>query len=379
MRRVAAASAAYGVTSMAGALYWGSVQMYAVDVGLSKAMAMLLYSLPWILGVASIPAGRLADLYGNRRPLGVVAAAAAAASLLPAVASQSVAAVLAAGLGNTAAWALLSPLLFEEAMSAVGEEKGSGALTMSGSAGWTLGSFLSGIVYGAWGLGGSAALAAAIHASSLPLVAYGLDGSENMPLLEALKSLRLTPRGPIHLAPALLLEAFYVVYLGSYELWCIVLYRSLENPGLYGALLAGAGIVSSVGAPLASYVGERRGLGGLVAASLATYLAVNAVFAAEPALPLMAAAFLAPLWPFVNVLSYTYARRLWGGAMAAGVIDALWSVSGLLAPLLGLVGDALGVPAALGVAAAIGAASLWMLDAYAKRYIGGGEQRGDES
>ncbi len=353
--------------------------MYAVDIGLGKTMAMAIYSLPWIVGVISVPAGRLADIYGDRRVLGLLSAIATGLSVAPVVASQDVPVVLLAGLLNTAAWSMLAPVLFEEAMAATGEEEGAGTMTMAGSAGWTAGTVAAGAVYGAWGLGGAAAASLVLQLASLPLVSLGLDGSRNMPLLEALASLPLRPSGPLHLAALALFQTFFTAYLGSYELWCILLYEGLGDPRLYGLVLGVAGAISSAASPLASWSGKRRGLTGLLLVSAAAFVSVNAVFAATRNPPLMIAAMLLPLWPFVNVFSYTYARRLWGGAMASGIINALWNVAGLLAPLIGLIGDTAGVAAALAASSAVALASLSGLHMYAKRYIGPGPVSGGDN
>ncbi len=371
-------AAVYGVYSLAGAVYWSAVQMYAVDVGLGKTMAMAIYSLPWIVGVISVPAGRLADIYGDRRRLGLASAVATGLSVAPVVASQEVPVVLLAGLLNTAAWSMLAPVLFEEAMATAGEEEGAGAMTMTGSAGWTAGTVMAGAVYAEWGLGGAAALSMLLQLLSLPLVSAGLDGERKASFLDALSSIPLRPGGPIHLAALVLFESFFTAYLGSYELWCILLYEKLGDPRLYGVILGMAGAVSAAAAPLASWSGKKYGLASLLAASAAALLGVNAVFAVAEDPVILAAAMLLPLWPFTNVLSYTYARRLWGGATASGIVNALWNVAGLLAPAIGVIGDNMGAAAALAASSAVSLASLSGLHVYAKRYIEPGVESGGD-
>lgn len=374
MKRKAVLATAYGSFTLAGALYWGSLQMFLVDSGASNAVATAVYSLPWIVGVASIPSGRLADLYGYRRGIGVFAGLVAAASLLPVIIEPSIVSAALSGLLNTAAWALLSPVFYEEAMTGMGEAEGAGLLVAAGSVGWTLGSGATGVIYSLHGIAGSAATAAAVEALMLPLLWASIDGEKRRGLIEALAMLPKWPRIS-SLGPAFLLEVFFAAYLASYELWCITLYRILGDPRIYGASLAAAGIISAAATPLASRIGGKRGAGALSSLSAALFVFTNAAFIATRSPVLLFAAFLTPLWPFTSVFSYMYAREKWGGATGPGVVEALWSAAGAAAPLVGVLSDTVGVSAALLISCAVGAAALLLIGLAEKYYMGGGGVR----
>lgn len=337
------------VLILANSVYWTSVNMYAVDLGLSYTMITLVYSIPWIFGIFSIPIGKAADLYSDRRLFAVFGGLMSSLALLPVVFVQDIVFVFISSSLNSFFWSFIGPVLYAEVMDRLGEGRGVGLMSGAGSLGWTIGSFSSGFIYGWFGLGGSSLTAFLLSLSTLPLLYLEFGRRERkISLIDAFKASLKIPRIDRKSGFAILgLGVFFTLYTGSYEIWYAILYRALGEPRIFSFLLGITGVISALVSPFVGRLGEKVERRILAVVSVTLFSLINVVFAftAEPLV--LSATFLIPLWPFVNVYSYMFARSVWGGAHSSGIVQALWNLTGLFAPLIGVMSDTWGVTTAL--------------------------------
>lgn len=337
------------VLILASSVYWASVNMYVVDLGFSYTMITLVYSIPWVFGIFSVPIGKAADLYGDRRLFAVLGGLMSSIALFPLVFFQDILFVLVSSSLNSFFWSFIGPVLYAEAMDRLGEGRGVGLMSSAASLGWTVGSFSSGFLYSSYGLGGSALATFLLLLLALPPLYLGFGGNRGEAgLLESFRDSFRIPRIDRKSGSAIMgLAVFFTLYTGSYELWYATLYRTLGEPRIFSSLLGITGVVSAIVSPFVGRLGERlrRRLLALVSVALFSMINILFAFTAEPLV--LSVAFLTPLWPFVNVYSYMFARRVWGGAHSSGIVQALWNLTGLFAPVIGAMADAWGTSTAL--------------------------------
>ncbi len=326
----------FAALAAANLLFWAGFSVYYVasrrvleaELGEDYSYAVLLAGFEEAPLVASVALGALADYLGRRRVL--------LAGLVEAASVASLAVLPVEGwLAPVALAALAYALAYSSLMGMMLEYSGGSGFRYSlvaafGSAGWALGGLIGGASLEALWRGSFIVSAGLVAAGYLVAFAWAPEGSRGgfgvYSLLEALRHVALPTIAAV--ASGAGLAVFYGA--ASIKLSTIV-----ESDLLYGALLTT--VPAALGAavrPLAGRLSDALGHERLFAAANAAYGVETLVFAAASSPLLLAAAWVAPIYPFRDVaLSLMISTRMPARlqATAAGVINFSGSVSGLIA------------------------------------------------
>jgi hypothetical protein len=284
-------------------------------------------------------------------------------------------------LSAAGAWLLDRPLLWLAALTAslfwsiAGPQVYALALTVSRGSAEKLGLVLAGATLGYSIGGGLAPLLATRLGPGAVLEAAGVVAAASYAVAACAAS-GLAPatrggrRGDRAAAAVLVALAAAAAYVGTETLGSVYMGRLSREvgPSFYSAANAAAGLLGAAARPLAGRLLDRLGEAPLLPPLLASYAVYVVVLDKLHGLAFLAA-WLLPLYPFVDTGLYRLASGLLGEPLGSAVVSSSYSMTGAVlavAARLGLGGEALAVGGFLASAA---------LAAVAAR-MGGGSSRG---
>ena len=337
--------AAYWMAAFLHVLGWGvyySVsRMLVANIGYS---GVLIYAAAETLPTAlSIPASSIAAARGYRRLILVGFLEAAALAGFAAPWPYSPLFVFAA----SAAWAVAGPTISSAILETGLSGVRLGAIFSSTALGWSLGGFVGPLIYTAFGLQGAAIIAAASIAVCYALLLPYAPPTASKPGGSRVGSLET-------LAYSLALSPLIAGMEASFALVMARLSEMLPVE-LYAWVLAGTGIASALGKPVAGILVDWLGSTPVYYGAIAAYSAWMYLVSRLDGVAL-AVAFLAPIYPFYEIGFYSRAARLLGERRASAAWAASYTAAGVI--VLGLRWSSLGYRGTLVASAALAASSL---------------------